>query len=51
MRLTHPDSQQVIDVLDGSEGPYLANGWRPVTKPKSGSAHRPAQDTHPVKGD
>ena len=31
MRLTHPGSKQSIDVADGSEGPYLRNGW--VAKP------------------
>ena len=31
MRLMHPDSDQEIEVLDGSEGPYLRNGW--VAKP------------------
>ena len=30
MRLMHPDSDQEIEVLDGSERVYRANGWRPV---------------------
>ena len=27
MKLTHPQSKQTVDVPDGSEGPYLRNGW------------------------
>lgn len=54
MKMTHPASGQVIEVLDGSEGRYIKNGWRPVkaTTKKSGSrAPESGKATDPVEGD
>lgn len=31
MRLTHPTSEQVIEVRDDVAGRYVQQGWRPAT--------------------
>jgi len=52
MRLMHPGSSQEVEVLDGSQHRYLANGWRQVEEdaPK-GNASLPAwQDYARSKG-
>lgn len=58
MKLTHPASGQVIEVLDGSEGRYVDNGWRPVVeaapkKKAKESGHAPvvSEATGPLEGD
>lgn len=52
MRLMHPGSTQEIEVLDGSERVYLANGWRPVEPgaPKANAPLKAWQEYARAKG-
>lgn len=52
MRLMHPGSPQEIDVLEGSEHRYLANGWRPVEAdaPKANASLKAWQEFAREKG-
>ena len=50
MKLTHPDSDQILDVADEHVDRYASQGWQPVDEDKAPEKAPPATTEKPAAG-